>query len=98
MFNFWQYFNFWIFFGFLAQFIFFMRVLVQWISSEKAKKSVIPVTYWYLSIIGAIMLLIYSFHIKDPVFIVSGILSTVIYFRNLYLVKINEKEDINSIK
>lgn len=84
-----QGFDFWLVFGFSAQFVFFLRFIVQWIGSEKAKKSVLPIHFWYLSIIGAIMILIYAVHIKDPVFIVGQGLALLIYLRNLFLFKNN---------
>ena len=92
MLNIFKYLNFWLIFGFTAQFIFFLRVMVQWIHSEKAKKSVIPIAYWYLSTLGAIMMLIYSIHILDPVFIVSSFLTLFIYIRNIFLSKNTKME------
>lgn len=80
----------WILFGFLAQFVFFLRFVVQWIISEKAKKSIIPIQFWYLSIAGSLMILIYSLNRQDVVFITASILNIFIYLRNLMLVKKNE--------
>ena len=77
----------WILFGFLAQGAFFLRFFVQWLTSEKHKKSIIPVSFWYLSIIGGLMLLIYSIHLKDPVFIVGQSFGLLIYARNLVLLR-----------
>ena len=82
--------NFWLIFGFLAQFIFFLRFFIQWIYSEKAKKSIIPILFWYLSIIGSTMILIYAIHIEDPVFVIGQFFAMAIYLRNLYLFKKNE--------
>jgi lipid-A-disaccharide synthase-like uncharacterized protein len=73
-------------FGFLAQFIFFMRFVLQWIVSEKQKKSVIPVQFWYLSVVGSIMILIYSIGRGDIVFAIASCLNTLIYIRNLVLI------------
>ncbi len=81
----------WILFGFLAQFIFFLRFFYQWIVSEKQKKSVIPKGFWYLSIIGSFLILIYSIKRQDIVFITASILNTLIYIRNIMLLK-NEFE------
>ena len=75
----------WVLFGFLAQGIFFLRFVVQWIVSEKHKKSVIPVSFWYLSILGAVMILIYAIHRKDPVFIAGQGIALLIYIRNISL-------------
>ena|SRR5581483_8976221 len=75
----------WIIIGFTGQFIFFMRFIVQWIASEKHERVVVPVMFWYLSIIGSLIILVYSIHIKDIVFITAQVLSLFIYFRNLLL-------------
>ncbi|MBI3985228.1 MAG: lipid-A-disaccharide synthase N-terminal domain-containing protein [Candidatus Levybacteria bacterium] len=77
----------WVLFGFFAQFLFFLRFVVQWIASEKEKKSIIPISFWYLGIAGSLMILIYSINRKDIVFIIGSILSTLIYLRNIILVK-----------
>ncbi len=77
---------FWLCLGFFSQALFFARFLIQWIASEIKKKSVIPVSFWYLSIFGSIGLLAYSFHRKDPVFIVGQSLGVIIYLRNLYFI------------
>lgn len=79
--------DYWTLFGFLAQFIFFLRFIVQWISSEKQKKSVIPISFWYLSVIGALMILIYALQRGDPVFIVGQFFALAIYLRNIVLRK-----------
>ncbi len=80
----------WVIFGFTAQFVFFLRFFVQWIYSERAKKNVIPIHFWYLSIAGACMILIYAVHIKDPVFLIGQSLALLIYLRNIYLAKNNK--------
>jgi len=79
--------DFWLILGFLAQFFFFLRFFVQWIISEKKKKSVVPLAFWYLSLLGGSLLLIYSLHRKDPVFILGQAMGIVIYTRNLILIK-----------
>ncbi len=81
----------WILFGFAAQFVFFMRFIVQWFVSEKQKKSIIPDMFWYLSIIGTIMILIYSAYQKDIVFIAASSLNMLIYLRNIVLIKKQNK-------
>lgn len=75
----------WVIFGFLAQFVFFLRFAVQWWHSEKAKKSVVPLSFWYLSIIGSILILIYSIKREDIVFITAQFLALFIYVRNIIL-------------
>ncbi len=77
----------WILFGFLAQFVFFLRFVIQWVVLEKEKKSIIPIAFWYLSIIGSLMILVYSIKRADPVFITASIFNTMIYLRNIVLIK-----------
>ena len=76
----------WIGIGFAGQFLFFSRFLVQWIASEKAKRSVVPVAFWYFSMVGGITLLFYSIHRRDPVFIAGQAAGLLIYARNLWLI------------
>jgi lipid-A-disaccharide synthase-like uncharacterized protein len=78
---------FWLVLGFVGQPLFAMRFLIQWIASEKAQKSVIPVAFWYFSIGGSLILLVYAVHRRDPVFILGQSTGTFIYLRNLYLIK-----------
>ena len=78
--------------GFTGQALFFMRFLVQWISSEKQKKSVIPLAFWYFSISGSILLLVYAIIRKDPVFIVGQATGFLIYIRNLHLIGREKRE------
>ncbi len=73
----------WIAIGFAGQALFTMRFLVQWIASERAKKSVIPISFWYFSIGGSFVLLAYAIHQEDPVFILGQAMGFLIYFRNL---------------
>lgn len=77
----------WTAFGFLAQFIFFLRFFFQWLVSEKQKKSVVPMSFWYLSIIGSILILIYAIKREDIVFIAGQFLALFIYVRNIILRK-----------
>ena len=77
----------WTLFGFFAQFIFFLRFAIQMFVSEKRKESYIPVSFWYLSLIGSALILIYSIHIKDIVFTVANSIQSVIYIRNLVLIR-----------
>ena len=83
--------NSWIILGLFAQFLFFMRFLVQWIVSEKKKQSTIPVSFWYFSIAGSVLLLIYSIYRKDIVFILGQSVGSFIYMRNLILIHRKEK-------
>ena len=77
----------WLFIGFVAQLCFFSRFLVQWIVSERQGQSVIPISFWYLSIIGALGLLSYSLYRKDPVFITGQTMGLFVYARNLFLIR-----------
>ncbi len=77
--------DYWVVFGFFAQFIFFLRFVIQWIVSEKQKRSIIPVSFWYLSIFGSILILIYAIQRGDPVFIAGQFLALIIYIRNIML-------------
>ncbi len=76
--------------GFAGQFCFFMRFFIQWIVSEKNKKSTIPIVFWYFSLGGGVLLLLYAISKKDPVFIVGQSCGFFVYSRNLYLI-IREK-------
>lgn len=77
---------FWLIVGFLGQLLFSMRFLLQWVQSERAKKSVIPVAFWYFSLGGSVVLLAYAIHRQDPVFILGQAAGLVIYLRNLFLI------------
>jgi len=72
--------------GFGGQFFFLSRFVVQWIATERKKRSVVPVAFWYLSLLGSIILLVYSIHLKNPVFIAGFSLNMIIYLRNLYFI------------
>lgn len=76
----------WLVIGLIGQGIFSARFIVQWLVSEREKKSVIPVTFWYLSLFGGLTLLFYSIYKQDPVFILGQSTGVFIYARNLYLI------------
>jgi len=78
--------------GFGGQFLFAMRFIIQWITSEGAKRSVIPVVFWYFSIGGGSVLLLYAIWRQDPVIIAGQGLGLFIYFRNLIFIH-REKKD-----
>lgn len=82
----------WVVLGFVAQAMFTMRFVVQWIASERARRSVIPLGFWLFSIGGGILLLIYALYRKDPVFIVGQAFGVFVYVRNLYFVKLERRE------
>lgn len=74
----------WLGVGFLGQAFFFARFFVQWLASERAGRSVIPMSFWYFSLLGGITLFIYAVHLGDPVFIIGQSTGAIIYLRNLY--------------
>ncbi len=82
----------WVTFGLIGQGMFSARFVIQWWASEKAKKTVIPNSFWIFSIAGAIVLSIYAFYRKDPVFILGQLPSVFIYSRNIFLNSQQEKE------
>src|SRR3954452_5845545 len=77
----------WVKIGFLGQFAFTARFLVQWIASEKKRDSVVPVAFWWLSLVGGSILLAYAIHRRDPVIIVGQAMGLLVYIRNLMLVE-----------
>lgn len=77
----------WIALGMGGNLLFFSRWVVQWVASERARRSVIPVAFWYLSIAGSLVLLCYALYRRDPVFIVSQLPNSIIYLRNLHLLR-----------
>lgn len=76
----------WIGIGLFGQLLFSCRFILQWIASEKLKKSVIPLAFWYFSIAGSLTLLAYAIYRIDPVFILGQSVGLVIYMRNLILI------------
>lgn len=84
--------RFWLALGFVGQAAFFGRFFVQWIASERAKRSVVPLAFWYFSIAGGLILLSYAIYRKDPVFIVGQATGLFIYLRNLALIARNRGE------
>lgn len=79
-------FDFWLAFGLVAQLLFTARFLVQWISSERAGKSVVPMAFWFFSMGGGAMTLIYGLAKREPVIIIGQGLATIIYLRNIMLI------------
>jgi len=81
----------WLILGFLGQTLFSMRFLIQWIYSEKHKKSIIPKAFWYFSLAGGITLFSYAILRQDPVFIAGQGLGLFVYIRNLMFIKQEHK-------
>ena len=79
-------FDLWFAFGLGAQLVFTGRFLVQWIESEREGRSVVPVAFWVLSIVGGSMTLIYGLARRDAIIILGQVLANFIYFRNLVLI------------
>ena len=78
--------SFWLILGFTAQLLFSARFLVQWIASERAGRSVVPLAFWFLSILGGLLLLSYAIRRRDPVFIAGQAMGVGVYARNLVLI------------
>lgn len=76
----------WVCVGLAGQLMFSMRFLVQWVVSERARESVVPVAFWYFSLAGGVILLTYALWRQDPVFIIGQATGLVIYSRNLWLI------------
>jgi lipid-A-disaccharide synthase-like uncharacterized protein len=85
--------NFWLTLGLAGQALFGARFLVQWICSERKQESYIPTVFWYLSLLGGIILLIYAVYRQDPVFIIGQSTGVVVYIRNLCLIHQKQRED-----
>jgi lipid-A-disaccharide synthase-like uncharacterized protein len=77
----------WLLIGFGGQVLFMGRFVIQLLVSERHGRSVIPISFWYLSIAGALVLLAYAAHRRDPVFVAGQGLGVAIYVRNLYLIR-----------
>lgn len=77
----------WLALGLTAQLAFFSRFLVQWVASERAGRSIVPIAFWYLSLVGALMLLVYAIHRQEPVFVIGQSIGGIVYVRNLVLLK-----------
>ncbi len=77
--------NIWLTVGLIGQMIFSARFVVQWIHSERHRRSSMPMSFWYLSIVGAVILLCYAVYMHDPVFIIGQAGGLLIYSRNLQL-------------
>lgn len=76
----------WLATGFLGQILFSARFLVQWLASERQKRSVVPLAFWIFSVAGGATLLAYAIHRRDPVFIVGQCAGLFVYLRNLQLI------------
>ncbi|HEX3429276.1 MAG TPA: lipid-A-disaccharide synthase N-terminal domain-containing protein [Rhizomicrobium sp.] len=76
----------WLAIGFAGQALFASRFVIQWLKSEMEGRSVIPVSFWYCSVAGGIVVLAYAIYKRDPVFILGQACGLFVYSRNLYLI------------
>ncbi len=88
----------WLAIGLVGQCLFMMRFIVQWIHSEKHQQSLIPDSFWYLSLSGGLIVLAYGFHREDPVIILGQLPGAVVYSRNLMLIRQKKKSTSTTIK
>ena len=87
----------WLIIGFTGQGLFFTRWLVQWLRSERDRESTIPLSFWYLSLIGGLITLTYAIYRKDPVFITGQTVGNLVYLRNLMLIY-RKRESENGVR
>lgn len=77
----------WIGIGLLGEAFFGMRILLQWIATERQKRSVVPMSFWLFSVGGGLTLLSYAIYRMDPVFIIGEVIGLLIYARNLHFIR-----------
>ena len=82
----------WVSFGTLGQLVFFSRWIIQWLSSEKYKTSFIPVSFWWCSLLGGIITLLYAHHIGSFPFMLAQAIGIIVYTRNLLLIYKRQNE------
>ena len=87
-------FDLWVLFGLVAQIVFAMRFVVQWIASERAGRSVVPVAFWFISIFGGGLTLVYGLVRREPIIIIGQVLAVFIYVRNLMLIYKPRRDDV----
>ncbi len=86
----------WLVFGLMGNVAFGTRFLVQWVASERARESVVPVLFWYLSIVGSLVLLVYAIHLQNPVFTLAYLPNAFVYLRNIALIKRKHAEEASA--
>jgi len=87
----------WVTIGFVGQALFSARFIIQWLASERARRSIIPVAFWFFSLGGGATLLAYAIYRRDPVFIAGQGSGLIIYIRNLMLIR-REKRQTDATK
>lgn len=85
----------WITIGLAGQALFSARFIIQWLASEKARRSVVPKAFWYFSLAGSAVLLAYAIHRVDPVFILGQAAGFAIYLRNLWLIEVEHRRSLS---
>lgn len=85
----------WIAIGLFGQALFSARFILQWLASEKARRSVVPKAFWYFSLAGSAVLLAYAIHRVDPVFILGQTAGFAIYLRNLWLIEVEHRRSLS---
>jgi lipid-A-disaccharide synthase-like uncharacterized protein len=83
----------WLTVGFLAQALFSMRFIIQWIASERVKRSIVPEAFWYFSLGGGALLFAYAIYRLDPVFMLGQGMGLIIYIRNIQLIRNGKRAD-----
>lgn len=83
----------WLIIGLFAQVMFSLRFIIQWLSSEREKRSVIPTAFWWFSLFGGLTLLAYGLHRREPVLILGQAMGVVIYARNIVLIHRAERRE-----
>ena len=91
-------FDVWVALGFVAQAMFTMRFAVQWVASERAGRSVVPVAFWLFSVAGGSLLFVYAVVRRDPVFIAGQGFGLVIYLRNLRLIFLERRSALTDTR
>jgi len=88
--------TFWLVIGFLGQLLFSARFIIQWIASERARRSIIPAAFWLFSVGGGATLLVYAIYRQDPVFIVGQAAGLFIYGRNIFFIWREKRGDADA--
>jgi len=83
----------WLVIGFAGQALFSARFIVQWIASERKRRSIVPVAFWFLSLAGGSILFFYAFLRRDPVIMVGQASGLIVYIRNLWLIYRHRETD-----
>jgi len=77
--------HFWKVIGWAGNFVFFSRFFVQWIATEKKKQVIVPISFWWLSLVGSLLLLVYGLYRRDSVFIFAYAFTWIPYIRNIVI-------------